>query len=239
MRLALLAWTLAGIWGCASAPPSPVPAPGPTAARPSPAPVATPAATPLVEAPRCPAVTVEVPEVPVGGEDAPVPPVLHDETLAPFFEKVARLLRGQATEHLRIAVYGDSNLTMDFLSGQLRRRLQARHGDAGHGFVALGQPWSHYKHMDVRHGVKSNITSYACSTHPILDHIYGISGIAGESQGLGGRAWVGTARGDAPIGKTASRFEVYYLEGKDRGQFAIEADGKELMRVESEAPELG
>ena len=146
-------------------------------------------------------------------------------------------MRGEANDHIRIAVYGDSNLTMDYLTGQLRRSLQLEFGDAGHGFVALGRPWSHYKHMDVRHGTKGNLTSYACSTTPVVGHVYGISGIAGESTGVGGRAWVGTVGDRSPIGQRASRFTVFYEKGDKRGIFEIFANGERLEEVNSHAAE--
>jgi GDSL-like Lipase/Acylhydrolase family len=191
------------------------------------------------EAPACTSVQVEIPDVPMGDGDHAVPALVRGHTLAPFFEKVASLLRGNASDHIRIAVYGDSNLTMDFLSGQLRRALQQKYGDAGHGFVALGRPWSHYKHMDVRHGVKGNIVSYACSTAPVVGHVYGISGIAGESSGLGGMAYAGTAGQDAPIGHAAGRFAVYFEKGKDRGHFEIRADGTKLETVDGHSQQAG
>ena len=61
--------------------------------------------------------------------------------------------------------------------------------------------------------------------------IAGISGIAGESTGVGGRAYAGTVGSRSPIGQSASRFEVFYEKGKKRGTFAIEADGEEVMTV--------
>ena len=48
-------------------------------------------------------------------------------------------------------MYGDSNLTADYLTGRLRRQLQARFGDGGHGYVALSRPWEWYSHNDVHH----------------------------------------------------------------------------------------
>lgn len=229
------------LWGCASAhapqasadlaPASVVPAAPP----PEPSPPVEPVA--VAPGPACAPVTVTVPEVPMGEGDHPVPAIVGDQTLGPFFDKVARLMRGEATDHVRIAVYGDSNLTMDYLTGQLRRALQLEHGDAGHGFVALGRPWSHYKHMDVRHGTKGNLTSYACSTTPVVGHVYGISGIAGESTGVGGRAWVGTVGERSPIGQRASRFTVFFEKGEKRGTFAILADGELVKEVNSHAPE--
>ncbi|MEQ9323780.1 MAG: hypothetical protein RIF41_31745, partial [Polyangiaceae bacterium] len=206
---------------------------------PTPSPEPTPPVEPatLAPEPTCSPVTVAVPDVPMADDDHPVPAIVGGETLAPFFEKVARLIRGEASDHIRIAVYGDSNLTMDYLTGQLRRALQLEFGDAGHGFVALGRPWSHYKHMDVRHGTKGNLTSYACSTTPVIGHVYGISGIAGESTGVGGRAWAGTVGDRSPIGQRAGRFTVFYEKGDKRGTFSILANDELVEEVNSHAAE--
>jgi hypothetical protein len=196
-------------------------------------------ATGASTAQRCPRLTVAVPEVPLGPEDPALVDIVDAERLAPFFERAARLLRGRADDHVRIAVYGDSNLTMDYLTGQMRRTLQAAHGDAGHGFVSFGRPWSHYKHMDVRHEMKRGWQPYACSTHPTPDRLYGISGIAAESSSVGAVTWVATAGDDAPIGRTASRFEVFFLRGERWGKFDILADGEVVRSVDSRAPAIG
>ena len=33
-----------------------------------------------------------------------------------------------------------------------RRKMQARFGDAGHGFILIANPWEWYYHNDVSHG---------------------------------------------------------------------------------------
>ena len=204
-----------------------------------PAPAATQPLTPAVAAePICPALEVDLPDIAVGGEDKPVPDIVAPERLEPFYRKVAALLRGNADDHIRIAVYGDSNLTMDHLTGAMRRWLQLRHGDAGHGFVALGRPWSHYRHMDVRHDVGKGWTSYACSTDPIYDNRYGISGIVAESAYGGAKSWVATADEGAPIGRTASRFEVYYLRGPRWGSFDIYVDDQKARTVDAHSDDI-
>src|SRR5439155_23313057 len=62
-----------------------------------------------------------------------VPPEILDEhhVLAHFYERIAELARGTANDHVRIGMYGDSNMTMDYITGEMRRTLQARFGDAG------------------------------------------------------------------------------------------------------------
>ncbi len=196
--------------------------------------------TPVVAAlPDCPALEVELPDIVMEAGDVPVPDIVAPERLERFLWRVARLLRGRADDHVRIAVYGDSNLTMDHMTGAMRRWLQTRHGDAGHGFVALGRPWRHYKHMDVRHDVGGGFASYCCSTDPIFDGMYGISGICAESAYGGAKTWVATAEEGAPIGRTVSRFEIFYLQGPRWGTFDILLDGKPLRSVDSHRDEIG
>ncbi len=172
---------------------------------------------------------------------APVPalavPITRGEQLAPFYEKLAALSRGAASDHVRIAVFGDSNLTMDFTTGRMRRRLSERFGEGGHGFVALGRPWSHYRHMDVVHDVVRGFQSYAITTRPTGDGLYGLSGIAVENEYQGARTFVATAGEGSPIGRVASSFDVFYLERPRGGAFEVELDGRVVERVETSGPD--
>lgn len=158
-----------------------------------------------------------------------LPPAIVDEkgVLAHLYERLASLARATATDHVRIGVYGDSNMTMDFISGQMRRVLATRFGDAGHGYVALGRPWPWYLHQDVRHDVSAKgWRMFATSTHQTSDGLYGFANIAAESAQPGAVSWVQTAADTAPIGKTASHFDVYYLKRPAGGAFQIKIDGK-------------
>src|SRR5258706_15740016 len=67
--------------------------------------------------------------------DVAVPELVDfgDSSLDPFFEQLARVARGTPGAIVRIGAYGDSNWTNDRVSGEIRRRLQAAFGDAGHG----------------------------------------------------------------------------------------------------------
>jgi lysophospholipase L1-like esterase len=167
----------------------------------------------------------------------PVPPI-EDETgnLAPFFDRLAGLARGRR-DRVRVAVYGDSNLTSDFLTGHLRRVLQQRYGDAGHGFVALSRPWESYRHEDVEQGgLWSFFKLYAPTTHLVYDKQYGFANLAAESKGAGAAAWVRTTKSPkAVVGKTVSRFELYYLKQPGGGSFRVLLDGEEARRIETAA----
>ncbi|MFO0658528.1 MAG: hypothetical protein U0165_01650 [Polyangiaceae bacterium] len=184
----------------------------------------------------CAPLKVELPpvEVPDKELDPPTPALVDSEvpTMAPFYRKVAMLMRHTAKDHLRIAVYGDSNLTKDQFTGWLRRDLQRQYGDAGHGYVASTRPWSWYLHQDVKHG-SSGYKAYACSTHPAPDKYYGFAGISGD--GLQGKAYtyVETAGESSLVGKTANRAEVFYLQQPKGGTFEIVVDGKSLATVDT------
>jgi hypothetical protein len=187
----------------------------------------------------CAKLEVKLPELIHSDLDVPVPD-LEDlserEQMTPVYEKLAALLRGRAKDSLRIAVYGDSNLTRDYITGELRRALQLEFGDGGHGYIAVGKPWNWYIHTDVRHGVDQGWKSYSMSTSQVADRLYGFAGLAAQNVISKARAWFQTAGPNAPVGRTLSRIEVLYLEQPTHGAFHIEVDGKEQRRVETAGP---
>lgn len=71
------------------------------------------------------------------------------EALVAFYEKLDRTRQGVAGAITRISHFGDSPLTGDLISGEARKRLQDRFGDAGHGFLLPGRPWGWYGHLGV------------------------------------------------------------------------------------------
>jgi hypothetical protein len=162
------------------------------------------------------------------------PPPIVDPAgvLAPFYERLAALARGSATDEVRIGFYGDSNMTRDYISGAMRRALATRFGDAGHGFVALGRPWPWYLHEDVRHDVDPKTWQmFATSTNRVADGYYGFANIAAEASVAGATTWVRTAEATAPIGKTVSRIDVYFLKRPAGGSFRIKIDGEMVKTV--------
>lgn len=186
------------------------------------------------------AIPPEPPGLPVIVSPVPAEPVAITNAAAMkgFYEAFGRLLRGKAKDSVRIAVFGDSNLTMDYQTGRLRRRMQRWFGDAGHGFVALSKPWSHYLHMDVEANVNAGWTSYAITTKPTNDSHYGLAGIVAENDQNGAKAWAKTAKEGSIVGTTCSRFDVYYVSRPKSGALRFEVDGKPMGRVETAAAEV-
>ncbi|HMR73561.1 MAG TPA: hypothetical protein PKD61_00570 [Polyangiaceae bacterium] len=197
------------------------------------------AAPPQTPAPRalCAPLSIDVPPPDHAAVSAPQIPLVDlsdQEQMAPFYERLAQLARGTAQDHVRIGFYGDSNGTRDFITGELRRVLQGRFGDAGHGYIALGRPWSWYLHMDVRHNADKDAWKlYNESTIQLGDRLYGFGGIAVQSQGKGARTWVASAVEGAPVGTRISSVEIMYLQHPGYGRFSVELDRKAVGEVDT------
>ena len=66
--------------------------------------------------------------------------------------------------------------------------------------------------------------SIAVTTDPVPDKQYGMNNFAAETLQPGASAWVGTADDDAKVGRTASRFDLWFLKQKKGGSFDVLLD---------------
>ncbi len=167
----------------------------------------------------------------VFGEDIP----LYDpggHSLDPLYRALHRAEAGEG--QARILVYGASHVAADFFTGVLRDRLQARFGNAGHGFIMPVRPWRYYRHR----GGMSVESSRRWDTHRVrantrdIDAL-GLAGMAVETDRAG--EWGRLDTGE----QTASRFELYYWKQPDGGSFDISLDGRRVRRVSTGADEPG
>lgn len=190
--------------------------------------VAPPAAPPRTCAP-LPRLDLPAPLTLDGLDPQPVDVVDEHGALDRFFRRTARQLRGKSGAPVRVGVYADSNGTMDFMTGEMRRVLQVSHGDAGHGYVALARPWPWYRHQYVVADYDPKAWSaYTVSTHPTpaMDPWYGQGLIVAQGKQGGARTWVETAPDGAPIGTHASHAEFWYLAWPSGGAFDVKVDGE-------------
>src|SRR5689334_7529902 len=87
--------------------------------------------------------------------DLPDPPpdagsvVDPTHALDSFYASLARTDTKQPGAITRITHYGDSPITNDGITAPVRRLLQTRFGDAGHGFILLDRPWAWYGHQNI------------------------------------------------------------------------------------------
>jgi lysophospholipase L1-like esterase len=169
--------------------------------------------------------------------DAEKPPLpIEDATgsaLDPFYAALDRTRRGEPSAITRILHHGDSLVTSDYVTGTLRRKLQKRFGDAGHGFVLLANPWPAYFHNDVYRFASSGWLVSRVVGPLAPDGLYGLGGVSFRAP-PGSRARVGTAR-QGSFGRAVSRFVLSYLEEPAGGKMRLLLDGKEQAVIDTHA----
>ncbi len=152
-----------------------------------------------------------------------------------FFARLKRTEGSEPGAVTRVLYYGDSTIASDYISGTVRRRLQTRFGDAGHGFILIANPWEWYFHNDVSHASGGEWSASRLAGPISQDGMYGLGGVSFSSYG-GGVAWFGTAtRGDA--GRNVSRFDLYYLEQPGGGDVEMSVAGKPPERFSTRGEE--
>ena len=146
-----------------------------------------------------------------------------------FFSRLRRLEAG-ASLTVRVSHWGDSHIAPDMLTGRVRTRLQQRFGDAGPGFVLLGQPWRSYRHDEAKLGANGRWRAerqwsrYSRRRRRPRDDLFGIAGISVHTR-RSGRAWLAPRRGKL------SEIDLYYLRQPRGGRIDVYADGKLVKRA--------
>ena len=138
-----------------------------------------------------------------------------------FYMRLAKTKRKEAGAVTRIEHYGDSVITSDYISGTLRRKVQAEYGDSGHGFILLAKGWDWYFHNDVTQSAGEGWTSSRITGPFNRDAMYGLGGVSFVGA-PGTYASYGTAAGTT-YGKKVSRFDVYYLETPTGGDVELKS----------------
>ncbi len=98
--------------------------------------------------------------------------------LARFHAALNGLERKTRKEHVRALWLGDSHGQADFWSGQLRKRLQAKFGDGGPGFLHLG--YKNYRHDGIKLDIQGKWRmrpKKPVDPRPQGDGIYGLGGL--------------------------------------------------------------
>jgi len=137
---------------------------------------------------------------------------------------------------VRVCHYGDSPITADGITSTVRRRLQLRFGDAGHGFILAAKPWGWYGHVGVTHEV-----SRGWQSDPMFisrgDHLYGLGGASFTTGAAHITARFGTID-EGEVGRSVSSFDVYYLAQPGGGDFEVEVDGTPSARVSTASDQV-
>ena len=131
---------------------------------------------------------------------------------------------GYAGAITHVGHWGDSVLGLDGITAAIRRRIQARFGDAGHGWHAITQYDSSYRQQGVRFSEKGHWSDCFIRNRCMQeDGRYGYGGVTAWSSG-GGESWYATAN-EGPVGLSVARFEVWYQQRYKGGKLKLSVDG--------------
>jgi lysophospholipase L1-like esterase len=159
----------------------------------------------------------------------------NPEALAPFYTALTLSDAGYAGAITRVGHWGDSVLGNDGITSAIRRRMQARFGDAGHGFHALKKYDSSYRHQGVRFEELGKVRWQSCFIRNRCreDGRYGYGGVTVWSPG-GAHSRFATAQ-KGSVGREASVFEVWYAQRQGGGKLRVRIDD-EVQIVDTARP---
>jgi lysophospholipase L1-like esterase len=160
------------------------------------------------------------------GADELVVPLDNAEALAPFYASLTLTDIGYEGAITRAGHWGDSVLGNDGITGTIRRRMQARFGDAGHGFHALKKYDASYRHQGVKFEEQGSVRWSSCFIRNRCkdDGHYGYGGVTVWSPG-GAQSRFGTAT-TGTVGLSASVFELWYVKQPNGGKLRVMIDGE-------------
>lgn len=158
------------------------------------------------------------------------------EALEPYYEALTRTDIGYAGAVTRAGHWGDSVLGVDGITSAIRRRMQARFGDAGHGFHALRQYDASYRQQNVRFAEAGSVKWSMCfiRNRCMSDGRYGYGGVTVWSSG-GAQSEYGTAR-EGAVGLSVSRFELWYQKQYKGGKVRLRVDKGEEQIIDTALP---
>lgn len=140
---------------------------------------------------------------------------------------------------VRVVAWGASHVAGEFLTGELRRLLQDRGGEGGHGFVMPAAPWKGYRASDLNLCTSGAWASdYDGREGGHRDGLLGPMGISVEAATSASSGWVQTTTSNTH-GRTVSRFEVLFLRQPGGGHVDLVVDNAAAVRVATGADAVG
>ncbi len=152
--------------------------------------------------------------------------------MAPFYEALLRTARKEGGALTRVAHYGDSSIATDLITHTVRRRMQRRFGDGGHGFILIAKGHMPWRHRDVTHASGGGWKLFEIVRGRLGVGAYGYGGV-GYRGSPGAWARFGTADEESPVGRRVSRFELFYRREPRGGTVRIRVDGGEKVYLDT------
>jgi lysophospholipase L1-like esterase len=151
----------------------------------------------------------------------------HDNLRA-FYLALWRTELGAPGAITRVLHYGDSPVTADSITADVRALLQQHFGDAGHGFVLVAKPWAWYGHRGV--DVSARGWRIAAATQVrAKDGFHGLGGVSFEGDT--------GASSHFELAEDHERMEIHFLQQPGGGVLTVEAGGQKLGDVDTSGPD--
>ena len=198
--------------------------------------------------------SADVPSMTSGGEPETPPPPLPDHPAARPDDLPAQPLegppdvlaavrdvfaRGDAGERVRLSFYGASHTSADWWTGQIRRTLQDRWGDLGHGFILPAALYSGYRGQDVNlcrtDGWRSD---WAGRRSGRDDGLLGFAGMSVSSDDPDDFGWLQTTVTN-PHGRRVERYEIFSLRQPGGGTLAVQVDDRPAAAISTAGNRVG
>jgi lysophospholipase L1-like esterase len=178
-----------------------------------------------------PLMPIPVVKAPVTGSRRPIiEPNLIDphDKLRAFYLALWRTELGAPGAVTRVLHYGDSPVTADSITADVRSLLQQHFGDAGHGFVLIAKPWAWYGHRGVE--VEGKDWRIAAATQiRARDGFHGLGGVSFEGDT--------GASSHFKLAEDHAEMEIHFLRQPGGGVLTVEASGQKLGSVETSGPD--
>ena len=175
-----------------------------------------------------------------GWDLASLPPQ-HLEGPASAIRDIGEVMRAaDLGARVRITVFGASHVGGDFWTGQIRRDLQARYGDLGHGFVLPAALFEGWRGNDINLCRTDDwFPDYAGKRDGRDDGLLGFAGMSVSSKNDASFGWIETTRTN-PLGRSVSSYDVYALGQPGGGhlELTVDAAGPRTVSTDAAAPTL-
>ncbi|MFO0612186.1 MAG: GDSL-type esterase/lipase family protein [Polyangiaceae bacterium] len=154
-----------------------------------------------------------------------------------FFDKLMAAERKDPGAIVRVLYYGDSIVASDLITGKLRRLLQDRFGDAGHGYAIAANAYAGWIHFDVARKASDQWKASRCLGPLIEDMNFGLGCATFTARKADEWFTMGTSTSKNPKdvwGRAVSRFELEYYKQPGGGDLDISVDGNKVKSISTD-----
>lgn len=154
-----------------------------------------------------------------------------------FFDKLMAAERKDPGAIVRVVYFGDSIVASDLITGKLRRLLQDRFGDAGHGYAIAANAYAGWIHFDVSRKASDQWKASRCLGPLIDDSAYGLGCATFTARKADEWFTMGTSTSKNPKdvwGRGVSRFELEYYKQPGGGDLDISVDGTKVKSISTD-----